>query len=77
MCGAGEGGLDLGGVAVVIIQCHVVGDVIVKLRCAGLGRFLGVGDGRQWVDIDHHGFGGVARLRERSRATTKATGSPT
>ena len=41
MRGAGEGGLDLGGVAIVIIQRHIVGDVIVELRRAGLCRFLG------------------------------------
>ena len=62
---AGEGGLDLGGVAIMIIQRHVVGDVIVELRRAGFCRFLGAGDGRQRIDIDHHGFAGIARLRQR------------
>ena len=64
MGGAGEGGLDLGGVAIVIIQRHVVGDVIVELRRAGFCRFGGIGDGRQWIDVDHHGFAGIARLRQ-------------
>ena len=65
MGGAGKSGLDLGGVAIVIIQRHIVGDVIVELRRAGLGGFRGVGDGGQGIDIEHHGFAGVARLRQR------------
>ena len=65
MRGAGEGGLDLGGVAIVIVQRDIVGDVIVELRRAGLRGFLGIGDGRQRIDIDHHGFRGIARLRQR------------
>ncbi len=65
MRGAGERGLDLGGVAIVIVQRHVVGDVVVELRRAGLGGFLGVGDGGQRIDIEHDGFGGIARLRQR------------
>ncbi len=67
MGGAGEGGFDLGGVAIVIVQRHIVGDVVIKLRRAGFGGFLGAGDGRQGIDIDHHGFAGVARLRQRLR----------
>ncbi len=59
-----EGGRNLGGVAKVIVERHIVRDVIVELRRAGLCRFLGAGHGRQRVDIQHHGFGGVARLRQ-------------
>ena len=63
MRGGGEGGVDLGGVAVVIVQRHVVGDVIVELRRAGLGGFGGIGHGRQRIDIDFDRFGGIAGLR--------------
>ena len=62
---AGKDCFDLGGVAVMIIQRHIVGDVIVKLRRAGLCRFLGISDGRQRVDIDHDRFAGIAGLRKR------------
>ena len=65
MRGAGERGFDLGGVAIVIIQRHVVGDVIVKLRRAGLCGFLGIGDGGQRIDVDHDGLAGIACLRQR------------
>ena len=65
MRGAGECGLDLGGVAIVIVERDVVGDVIVELRRAGLGGFGGVGHGGQRLDIEFDGFGGVARLRQR------------
>jgi hypothetical protein len=65
MRGAGEGGFDFGGVAIVIIQRHVVGDVIVELRRARFCSLLGAGDRWQRIDIDHHGFPGVARLRQR------------
>ena len=65
MGGGGEGGVDLGGVAIVIVERDVVGDVIVELRRAGLGGFRGVGHGRQRIDIEFDGFGGVARLRQR------------
>jgi hypothetical protein len=61
----GEGVGDLGGVAKMIVQRHIVRDVIVELRRAGFCRFLGAGHGRQRVDIQHHGFAGVARLRQR------------
>ena len=74
MGGAGEGGIDLGGVAVVIVERHVVGDVIVELRGAGFGGFLGIGHGRKRFDIEFHGFSGVApapgfppRRRQRDR----------
>jgi hypothetical protein len=65
MRGAGERCFDFGGVAVVIVQRDIVGDMIVKLRRAWPGRFLGIGNRRQRIDIDHHCFGGIARLRQR------------
>jgi hypothetical protein len=65
MRGSGEGGIDLGGVAIVIVQGDVVRDVIVELWCAGFCRFFGTGDGRQWIDIENHGLAGIARLRQR------------
>ena len=65
MRGAGERRVDLGGVAIVIVERDVVGDVVVELRRAGLGRFLGIGHRRQRIDIEFDGFGGVARLRQR------------
>jgi hypothetical protein len=57
--------LDLVSVAEMVVERHIAGDVIVKLRRAGLGSFLGVGDGGQGVDIDRYRFGRVARLHER------------
>ena len=49
----------------MVIQRHIVGDVIVELRRAGLCRFLRLGDGRQRIDIHHNGLRGIARLRQR------------
>ncbi len=43
--------VDRGGVAEVIVERHVVGDVIVKLRRARLRGVAGTGDGGQRVDI--------------------------
>ena len=65
MGGAGEGRIDLGGVAIVIVERDVVRDVIVELRRAGLGRVGGIGHGRQRLDVELDGFGGIARLRHR------------
>ena len=62
---AGKGGVDLGGVAIMVVERDVVGDVVIELRCAGPGGFGGVGDGGQRLDIEFDGFGGVARLRRR------------
>ena len=67
MRGAVEGGVDLVGVAEVIVERDVVGDVIVKLRCAGLGGILRVGDRGQGVDIDLDRFRRVAGLHQRFR----------
>ena len=61
----GERRVELGGVAIVIVERDIVRDVVVELRRAGLGRLGGVGHGGQRIDVDHHGFGGVARLRQR------------
>ena len=62
-CGR-ERRVDLGGVAIVIIERDVVGDVIVKQRRAGFGRFRGIGHGRQRLDVEFDRFSGIARLRQ-------------
>ena len=67
MRGAGEGRVDLGGVAIVVVERDVVGDVVVKLRRAGLGGFRRIGHGGQGLDVDLDGFAGIARLRQRLR----------
>ena len=56
---------DLGGVAIVVVERDIVRDVVVELRRAGLGGFLGIGHRGQRLDIELDGFGGVARLRQR------------
>ena len=60
-----EGGVHLVGIAEVIIERDVVRDMIVKLRRAGFGRFFGVGDRGQGIDIDLDGLGGIAGLHQR------------
>ena len=65
MGGAGEGGVHLLHVAIVIVERDVVRDVVVELRRAGLGGFLGVGHRRQRLDIELDGLGCVARLGQR------------
>ncbi len=65
--GAGKCRLDPGGVAIVIIERDVIRDVVVELGRAGLDRLRRIGDGRQRVDVEHHGFRGVTRLRQRLR----------
>ena len=67
MGGARKRRIDLGGVAVVIVERDVVGDVLVELRRAGLCRFRRIGDGRQRVDVDLDCFGGIACLRRGLR----------
>ena len=64
---AGERRVDLGGVAIVIVERDVVGDVVVELRRAGFGRFRGIGHGGQRLDVEFDGFRRVARLRQRLR----------
>ena len=76
MRGAGERGVDLGGVAIVIVERDVVRDVIVELRRAGLGGLRGVGHGGQRLDIEFDGLA-ASRACASVSATTKATGSPT
>ena len=51
MRGAVEGRVDPGGVAIVIIERDVVGDVLVKLRRAGLCRLRGIGHGGKRLNI--------------------------
>ena len=67
MRGAGERRIDLVGVAIMIIERDIVGDVVVKLRRAGFCRFRGIGHGRQRLDVEFDGFRRVARLRQRFR----------
>ena len=62
---AGERRVDLRGVAIMEIERDIVGDVIVELRRAGLGRFLRIGHRRQRFDVDLDRFRRVARLRHR------------
>jgi hypothetical protein len=67
MCGAREGCLDFGGVAIVIVERDIVGDVIVELWRARFCRFGCIGDGGQGLDVDFDGLAGIARLRQRVR----------
>ncbi len=60
-----ESRFDPGGVAVMIIQRHVVGDVIVELRRTGFCGFHGARHGGQRLDVEHDSLAGVARLRQR------------
>ena len=63
----GEGRLDPGGVAIVIVERDIVRDVIVKLRCAGFCRFGRAGDGRKGLDVNLDCFCCIARPRQRFR----------
>ena len=67
MGGARKCRIDLGGVAIVIVERDVVGDVLVELRRAGLCRFRGIGHGGQRLDVDLDRFGGIACLRRGLR----------
>ena len=67
MRGSSKRRVDLGGVAIVIIERDVVRDVIVEQRRAGLGGFRGIGHGRQRLDVEFDRFRRVARLRQRFR----------
>ena len=62
MGGLGEGRLHLLGVAVVVVERHVAGDVVEQLRRAGLDRLAGAGDGGQRLDVEHDGLGGFLGL---------------
>ena len=63
----GERRVDLGAVAIVIIERNVVRDVIVEQRRAGLGGFRGIGHGGQRLDVEFDGLRRIARLRQRFR----------
>ena len=63
----GKGGLDFRAVAVMEIERDIVGNVIIELGRAGLCGLGGVGHGRQRLDIDLDGFGGITRLCQRLR----------
>ena len=67
MRGGSKRRVDLRGVAIVIVERDVVGDVVVEQRRAGLGGFRSVGHGGQRRDIEFDGFSGIARLRQRFR----------
>ena len=60
-----EGGVDLGGVAEMVVEDDVRGELVVEERRAGRRRLARVGDRRQFLDLDRHRLGGVARLRRR------------
>ena len=63
----GEGGSDLLRVAVMEVEDHVAGHVVVELRRAGAAARARVGDGGQRIDVDEHRLGRVLRLLARSR----------
>ena len=65
MRGCGERRIHLGGIAIVIVERDIVGDVVVELRRAGFCGFLGVGHGGERLDIELDGLRGIARLRQR------------
>ena len=48
----------------MVVERDIAGHVVVELRRARLGGFCGVGHGGQRLDVEHDGFGGVARLRQ-------------
>ncbi|MGY4313746.1 hypothetical protein ACVWW1_003049 [Bradyrhizobium sp. JR3.5] len=63
MRGGGERRLDPGGVAIMIVERDVIGDVVIELRRARLGRFGRIRHRGQRLDIDLDGFGRIASLR--------------
>ena len=65
MRGCGKRRIDPGGIAIVIVERGVVGDVVIELRRARLCRFLGIGHGRERLDVEFDGLCGIARLRQR------------
>ena len=67
MRGASERRIDLVGVAVMIVERDVVGDVVVKLRRARFCRLSGIGHGGQRLDVEFDGFRRVSGLRQRFR----------
>ena len=58
----GEGLGDLGAVAIVEVDADIARHVVEHQRRARLRGLARVGDGGQCLDIEHHGFGGIARL---------------
>ena len=67
MRGGSERRTDLVGVAVMIIERDVAGDVVVKLRRARFCRLSGIGHGRQRLDVEFDGFRRVSGLRHSFR----------
>ena len=63
MRGAGKGGFDPGGIAIVIVERDIAGDVIIELRGAGFCRLRRIGHRGQRLDLKLHGFRSIARLR--------------
>ena len=62
MRGAGKGRRDLAGIAEMVVEDHIAGDVVIELRRA---RFDGIFAGRDRgkdLDVEQYGLGGIARL---------------
>ncbi len=64
MRGGGESGGGLVAVAIVIVERNISGDVLIKLRRAGLGALAGDSHRGQRLDIERYRFGGVFGLRD-------------
>ena len=64
MRGRGEGGIDRGGVAEMIVERNVAGHVVVKQRSALARRVFGRYDGGERIDVDLDRFGGVLRGKD-------------
>ena len=75
--GLGEGGGDLLGVAVVVVERDVARRVVVDERRAGRAASLRPDHGRQRIDVDLDRLGGVLRLQRASRRPRRRSGSPT
>ena len=59
---SGECLLGLRGIAIVIVQNHVVGDVVIEQWRAGLHRLRRARHRRQRIDLDRNGFRRIPRL---------------
>ena len=65
MRGGGKRRVDLGRIAIVIIERNVIRDVIIEQRRAGFCGLRGIGHGRQRLDVEFDGLRRIARLRQR------------
>ena len=64
---SGKRRVDLGRIAIVIIERDVIRDVIIELRRAGLCGLCGIGYGGQRLDVEFDGLRRIACLRQRFR----------